>query len=220
MAYVSDEEKEQMARFLAVMNGTPLPAATHTPRANHSQVNESVELAGPGVPTKRDIDAMANVLNKLNALTNDVAKDMVVESATSKVSRDAISTTRNNIGVKVGSYQIKINEDDTRLAGKKYYSIYHSEMGTIIADDVSLYETALGVVNLLNNGKYVNDIKVRQLFDADNVYTSHYMDAVMYKRKFRESQRKNSNKADLYESRYQASLNLCMKAKRDIKSIV
>jgi hypothetical protein len=217
---VSDAEREQMARLKAIMEGkTPPPISSYKQNSNGQSIPE-IELAGPGVPTRRDIDAMANVLNKLNSITGEVAHDMINESVTSPAAKAAISTSRNSTGVKVGAYQIQINEDPARVAGKQFYSIYHSGIGTIIADDVSLYETALGVVNLLNSGKYVNDIKVRELFEADNRYTSHYMDARMYKIKFLECKRKNSNKTDIFESRFQASLRQCLIAKKDIKSKV
>ena len=82
-------------------------------------------------------------------------------------------------------------------------------------------ETALGVVRLLNDGAYANTVAVRDLFSADDSYTSHKLDALMYKRKINRSTRLNeSRNIDIYRSRYQASLDRCMQAKAQIKQLV
>ena len=114
---VTQEDTNEMARILAAMNGTPLP-----PRSgehNNHAITESVELAGPGVPSRHDVTAMAQVLQKFSQITSSVASDMVTESTTDKVVREAISTHRNASSVDVGGYKINIQDDQTRLAGKR-----------------------------------------------------------------------------------------------------
>jgi hypothetical protein len=211
---VTPEERDAMANILRAMNGE----APITPVKN-SNVTNSVELAGPGAVTNADINAMADVLNKLNSVSNDVVKEMVVESEYNPSVDMALNTSKNEDGVKVGRYQILIKEDDKRLAGKQYYSIYNTRTNDIIADDLSLYETALTVVKLLNGGKYTNSPDVLKLFDYDNTYTAHKQDAIRFKRAMIVAERKNDySKYELYESRQQASLDRAMAAKKNIKS--
>lgn len=172
-------------------------------------------LSGPGV-TSKDIDAMKNILGKLHNLPVP-GRASVLNEAVDPELEEAIQTDRTANGVNVGRYQIMIKENPKRLAGKQYYSIYHSVTNDVIADDLSLYETALAAVRLLNSGKFANCKEIRRLFEQDDIYTSHRVDALMYKRKLN----KNADpfKQDIYESRYQASLDKAMTAKRQIKNL-
>jgi len=215
---ISQSDTQEMARILAAMNGTAMPQRSAQP---NTQAAETVELAGPGVPTSKDIAAMAQVLQKLNEVTGSVAKEMVAESQHDRFMMDAVSTSRTTSGVKVGGYKIDIKTDDSRLAGKQYYQISNAKTGDVIASDLSLYETALGVVRLLNEGSYANTPAVRELFSLDDSYTSHRLDALMYKRRILTAGRLNeSRNIDIYQSRYQASLDRCMQAKAHIKKLV
>ena len=212
---VSPEDRDAMARIMMAMEGKSLPATAASKNAGNNSI---VELAGPGQVTNAEINAMADVLTKLNSITNQVVDNMITESKGNREVRDALVTSKNPEGVKVGLYQIMIKEDDKRLAGKQYYSLYNTKTGDIIADDISLYETALNVIKLMNNGKYANSQEVRTLFENDDSYTSHKQDAIRYKRAMIISERKNDlGKRDLYESRYQASMDRAMSAKKEIK---
>jgi hypothetical protein len=212
---VSPEDRDAMARIMMMMEGK-VPDTLPTSRADPSA---TIELAGPGQLTSADINAMADVLKKLDSVSNQIVGEMIIESNRSTEIKTAISTVRNDHGVKVGSYQIMIKEDDKRLAGKQYYSIYNTRTGDVIADDLSLYETALNVVKLMNDGKYANSLDVRNLFEKDDAYTAHRQDALRYKRSAMISEKRGDHyKAELYESRMQASMDRAMSAKKEIKS--
>lgn len=207
---VSPEERDAMAKILRMMGGEdPGPRATLTESAT------SVELAGPGQVTKADVDAMSMVLGKLNSISNHVVDSMITESSITPQVSEALQTERTKDGVKVGRYQILVKEDSSRIAGKQFYSIYNSLTNDTIADDISLYETALAVVRLLNSGKFANSSEVRKLFEQDDSYSSHKVDAIMFKRKMNSVV--DPSKRNIYESRYQASLDRCMAAKKNIK---
>ena len=210
---VTQEERDAMQRLKSIMEGnTPPPSRTSTPI---TETYSSVELAGPGQVTSADVNAMASVLSRLNNLSNHVVDNMITESVQHNDVAEALTTERVNNGVKVGRYQILIKEDANRIAGKQFYSINNSLTNDTIADDISLYETALAVIRLLNSGKFANDIAIRKLFEADNTYTSHKVDAITYKRRMLTV--KDTSKRDIYESRLQASMDRCMNAKKSIK---
>ena len=210
---VSPEERDAMQRLLDVMEGK----APSTPMQAANRVSADTELAGAGQVTQRDIDAMSQVLAKLNNVTQQV----LYEGEQDPQLRSAIATHRNDDGVKVGSYQIMIKEDEKRLAGKQYYSIYHTRTNDIIADDLTLYETALTIVKVLNSGRYVNDPLVRKLFDADDRYTSHRTDAIRFKARMKQAERRgDDSKRDVYESRYQVAIDNAMTFKKDIKKLI
>lgn len=215
MSAVTPEERDAMARLLSIMEGeTPAPISRTTAMA---QSTGPVELAGAGQITQADVNAMADVLSKLNNVTQEV----VTESAFNPQLHQAVNTVRNEEGVKVGNYQIMIHEDDKRLAGKQYYSIYNVRTNDVIASDLTLYETALSVVKLLNNGVYANNPTIRKLFEFDDYYTSQRTDAIRFKVRMRKAeQQKDFAKFDLYESRYQTAVENAMNHKRNIKKLI
>lgn len=210
---VTPEDRDAMARILDIMEGkTP-----STPASGSSQSGYTAELAGAGQITNADVHAMADVLSKLN----NVTKQVMFESQTDSQLEQAVNTVRNEEGVKVGNYQIMIHEDDTRLAGKQYYSIYNVKTNDVIASDLTLYETALSVVKLLNNGAYANNSTVRKLFEYDDYYTSHRTDAIRFKARMRKADaQRDFAKLDMYESRYQTAIENAMTYKRNIKKVI
>lgn len=213
---VTPEDRDAMARLLEIMGGN---APSSPIRSSISETTDQpVELAGPGQVTRRDVDAMASVLGKLNSLSNHVVDGMITESSGFSEVAEALQTERTQHGVKVGRYQILVKEDPKRMAGKQFYSIYNSLTNDTIADDISLYETALTAVRMLNSGKFANSVEVRKLFEQDDAYTSHRVDALIYKRKMLTTN--DPSKKDIFESRYQASLDRCMAAKKQIKMLV
>ena len=209
---VSPVERDAMSRLIEIMNGKK----PSTPIQREYDNSNTVELAGAGVPTQADITAMANILGKLNNLPVPGKINPINESVDLELA-EAMQTERTTSGVNVGKYQIMIKENPKRLAGKQYYSIYHTLTNDTIADDLTLYETALTAVRLLNNGKFANCREIRKLFEQDDLYTAHRVDALMYKRRMMNT--KDHMKHDIYESRYQASIDKAMTAKKQIKNL-
>lgn len=211
---VTHEDRDAMADILRLMEGKA-PSAKATAASSTSDVI----LAGPGQVTTADINAMANVLEKLNKVSNEVVNEMIVESEYNPALEMELNTVKTDNSIKIGRYQIMIKEDANRLAGKQYYSIYNTRTNDVIADDLSLYETALTVVKMLNSGKFANNPEIRKLFDHDEAYTSHKQDAIRYKRSMVIAERKGDfTKQAIYESRKQASIDRAMAAKKLIKT--
>ena len=196
---VSSEERDLMQNLLDKLKGESVAPPTRKLTETKSPAARPVELAGPRAVTQSDIMAMSEVLSRLDGLTNEIVNDPepAIEFA------QALHESRNKLGIKVGKWQIAKNQDDTRLAGKEFFSIYHSETQQVIANDISLYETALSVARLLNTGEYVNSVKVRELFEQDDSYTSHKIDAHRFYIRSRKST--NREQKELYENRMQAS---------------
>jgi hypothetical protein len=220
MAVVSEQERQAMIRLKSIMEGKPIPYVLTENQNNENRTY--VMPPGPpilgGAASPEDVNAMADVLTRLNSLSTGVVDTMLTESATMPEVQEALQIERNVDGVKVGRYQILVKEDQARLAGKQFYSIYNSLTNDTIADDISLYETAISVVRLLNSGKFANSSEVRKLFETDESYSSHRVDAIMFKRRLKTT--KEISKRDIYESRYQASLDRMMSAKKQLKGLI
>ena len=214
---VSSEDKAAMARLLQIMEGkTPTPI---TPIYNSTDIVDPVVLAGPGQVTQRDVQAMADVLRKLNGAIGDVSSTMVTESQYDPQLKEALVTTRNTDGVKIGAYQIKINQNDDRMVNKQSFSVINKISGETIAHELGLYEAAHGLVKLLNAGNFVNSIPVRELLETEAAYTSHKMDAIRYKKRMKKAQMTNDASFGLFEARRQNSMDRAMIAKAKLKKL-
>lgn len=217
---VSSEDKIAMARLLQIMEGkTPDPVNTQLQNNSIVSSAEQVVLAGPGQVTQRDVQAMADVLKKLNGAISDVSANMVTESQYNNDLKEALVTSKNSDGVKIGAYQIKINQNDDRMVNKQSFSVINKLSGETIAHELGLYEAAHGLVKLLNAGNFVNSIPIRELLESEAAYTSHKMDAIRYKRRMKKAQITKDSSYDLYEARRQNSTDRAMIAKAKVKKI-
>lgn len=214
MTNVTDQEREEMSRLLSIMEGKR-PAA---PPAG-SQAVAHDQVLGAGMLTERDVSAMGDILRRLNTVTENVSENLVAESSYRAETAVALQTSVNEHGVKIGLYQIQIAEDRERIAGKQYYNIYHSRSGDVIAQDISLYETAFNTVKLLNRGVYVNDSRICKLFELDSAYTAHKIDAVNYRRKAKLAEKSRKlERRSIMEARCQSSVERAMQYKQDLKN--
>ena len=110
--------------------------------------------------------------------------------------------------------------DESRLAGKQFYSVVNRATGETLAHELSLYEAAHGLVRLLNKGKFFNSLEVRKLLETEAAYTSHKIDAVRFHKAMRKAERTgDAIRAELMETRKQASLDRAMQAKSDLKKL-
>jgi hypothetical protein len=209
---VSQQDKDEMSKFLAILDGKKVPKTVY-----ESNTPRPVELAGPGQTTQADVAAMANVLKSLNKISDNVVTQLVEDTKFDSETREAMITEKTDTGVKIGHYEINVFQANSRIAGKQYYQIVNSTTKEIIAQDISLYETARTVVKKLNQGKFVNHPEIRKLFEYDDIYSSQKVDALRFKKLM--SQVNNEFKRDLYESRYQASVDRCMQAKKAVQKM-
>jgi Zn-dependent metalloprotease len=216
---VSNQERAAMARLLQIMNGEK-PSESHVLKEHTPDHTTPVELAGAGQVTQRDISAMADVLRRLDSVVNAAHEQMITESAQDRGLKEALVTEPMNHGVKIGVYQIQQHVDETRVAGQQYYSVVNRTTGETLAHELSLYEAAHSLVKLLNQGKFFNSACVRELLESESNYTSHRIDAVRYHRMMKRAQVEgDAHKAQLMETRKQASMDRAMQNKTKVRKI-
>jgi hypothetical protein len=213
---VSSQERDAMAKLLSIMNGQSVTLE----ESNSLPVSQPVELAGPGQPSRRDVEAMAQVLRKLEFAVDQTSSHMITESAHDSNLKEALLTNVTTDGVQIGIYKIQQGLDESRVAGKQYYNVINSVSGHVIASELSLYEAAHGLVRLLNSGHYVNSPQVIKLLNAESSYTSHKIDAVRYHRMNKKAERVGEyTRAQLMETRKMDSLDKAMAAKTTVKKL-
>ncbi len=87
-----------------------------------------------------------------------------------------------------------------------------------IAEGLRLYETAVALVRLLNEGRAVNSAPVAQLLRDEQVYASALHDAVLFKRRI-EDERKGPRRA-VFEARYSEARDKAMQARNRLRKRV
>lgn len=217
MTSISKKDVDFMSSIINVVSGneqsikyldTPSPTVSGNPSVNDV-------LGTPGVPSPADIAAMSDLLKKLNSATNHVVDDMITASYNSPDATETLYTQKIPNGVKIGRYQVTIMEDQTRLAGKQYYQIYNSLTNTVLIEDISLIESAIQIIRALNSGNTISSEQVQNLIERDTAYTSHKIDAIMFKKKAASAL---SSKKEIFESRFQSSRDQCIAIRKQIRS--
>lgn len=213
--HVTEQDRKAMARLLQIMNG-------ETPEPQPHMIHEHTDLApsAPGSPSRAEVVAMADVLRRLDQAVNQTHAQMIQESHMDPHLQEALITESTQQGVKIGVYEIQQHVDNTRVAGHQYYSVVNKTTGETLAHELSLYEAAHGLVKLLNKGEFINSAHVRALLEAESTYTGQKIDAVRHHRHMKKAnQRGDHMKAQLMESRKQASMDRAMKAKQQLRKL-
>jgi hypothetical protein len=100
--------------------------------------------------------------------------------------REALATKPVEDGVQIGSWKITKKQ----LGETARYDVVHSGTGSAIAQDLYLYDAALGLVRALNEGVSITSTRVRNLLKLEEDFARNVDDAVTYKaraRKLREA---------------------------------
>lgn len=209
MTTVSPEDRDRMKNIMNLMNG----GGSDIDLVENYHQPAMAGAPGIGTVTEADINEMSKLISKLEEITEQVSVDLATDPDLE--SKQLLNEYRTPSGVAVGKWQISIHEDAARMAGSKFYSIFHSNTKQIIANDISLYETALSVARLLNEGELVNGTKIRNLFDQDDLYTSHKIDAQRFYIRSRKT--RDPKQRELFEVRHHTSKDRAIQIRESLK---
>jgi hypothetical protein len=161
---MANQQVDEMANILSKMNS----AASGKRVATSSSQDET--------------NAMADVLRKLHAATNDAAKDLVTESKTNHDLDMAVKTRRTETGVSVSRFDIR-TERKTVQEGltKTFYSVIDNKTNNVIYDNLGLFESAMGIVK--HKLYKTDEQKVQRILDLDQEYVGAVMETYRYKKK-------------------------------------
>lgn len=197
MPVVDDAQKAAMARMMAIVNGTTMPAAPAPVAVSTAGAQRVIDYSGPPQP---DVGAMKDIMQRFYSATSNAAASLNEEAQYSSVVREALVTDRTSRGAKVGSWEIQVTEINDKL---RMYDVCNVHTGESIATDLRLYEAAHALVKLFNAGVGVNTEKVREVLTIEETYSKHYQDAVSFRHKMaRMNQLNESMKAAIAEDRY------------------
>ena len=208
------DEINQMAKYMAAINET-FPAENLV----RSEFDGNVNLAAlngesggsngisraPVMVGSAGIDDMKSILEKMYKATGD----LVSEAPYDKPLRRALTVEKTYHGAKIGNWDIVVTEEGKR----KFYSVIHEATSNIIASELSLYETALGIVNELNEGGRINSSHIVSLLYAEQEYSGAINNMINHRHTIKNNPT-NSSKRKIAEDRYQAAKEKATLAKK------
>lgn len=172
---VDRAEVDAMAAIMSALDGTGKPSVTGS--AQQKFEDPASEAA--------QVNAMADVLRKLETATSSAAQELVTESKRQPDLGFAIEAQRTEEdGVSVSRYKIvrekKMVSEKLR---KNFYHIVDNTTGERVYEDMGLFETAMGVVK---HELYTqDDNKIQRILQLDTEYTGLVTETYAYKNKMK-----------------------------------
>lgn len=216
---VSRESVDAMTRILSIMNGDapPAPAPARAPSRQGVPSAMPIYNSPPIGPSDSDKQQMAEILARFHAATDGSVKRLVTESRRDPSLREAldIELVTGSPAARIGNWKIAAVEQGNR---KTYDVTRADDSGERIAQDLTLYEAALALVRMLNQGKAINSSIVLELLRDEQTYASALHDAVLFKRRLNED--RDSKRKQVFEARYSEARARAVQARERIKKRV
>jgi hypothetical protein len=212
---VTIQEIEEMARIRRILNGEyaeEMESVAHSVVTEHqtsygdaTYLNESPrEIGTVGDPT----DDMKEILRRFNQGASQSVQRIAESDDTDREFHTALVTEKTPNGVKVGSWEIKVYEDQ----GNKTYDICNVKTAEPIARDLTLYESALAITKMLNKNMGINHRQVMEVLTLEDDYARARQDAALFKRKARRmNESQNQFEACVADDRYREARALAIK---------
>ena len=214
---VDPREVEEMARIRRILSGEYQEEVQEVARNHITQVNESsVHYDAADINSDDPKEQMKAILQRFNQGATNSVQRIQEDTATHPAFESALKTEKTRTGVKVGSWEIKVYEDQ----GNKTYDVCHVQTSEPIARDLTLYESALAITKLLNKHVSINSAQVREVLSLEEDYSRARTDAALFKRKARRmNESANHFEAHVADARYQEARATAIKYRDKLQSI-
>lgn len=219
---VSVQEIEEMARIRRILSGEysddmEQVAHTYVTEQGNNGNTPLMEEAQRELGTSSDgTSDMKEILRRFQQGASMSVARISESEDTSHDFHTALATERTKDGVKVGSWEIKVYEDQ----GNKTYDISNVATGEPIARDLTLYESALSITKMLNKNMGINHRQVMEVLTLEDNYARARTEAALFKRKSRRmNEAHNQFEACVADDRYQESRALALKYRSQIVAI-
>lgn len=184
------ESVDAMARILAAMNGDK-----STFEDENAVMGDTASVGidnNPGAKT----DAMKAILEAMNGAVGRTVVEKTNYPVVDLAMEEAIVTEAFDDGIRIGEWEI-------RTVGKNLFDVARAGEFNALVREITLYEAAVGLVRLLNNGKAINSPEVLSLLNTEQTYASNVSDAIRYATLVH--RRRGDPKVPVWEARYSDS---------------
>lgn len=160
------------------------------------------------------VNAMADVLRKLEGNAGSAAQEIVTESKRNPDLGFAVEAQRTELGVSVSRYDIRTEKKTVSEGLKKtFYHVVDNRTGEMVAEDLGLFESAMGIVKHLLYTKKTN--AVDELIQLDTAYVGNMMETYGLKRRMKRLD-ESTAQYDVAAAKYSQSRQKLSAAKMNI----
>lgn len=175
---------------------------------------------------QQNINAMADLLHGFHEVLDEpivrhhvtkTAYDFVDQAMDERNVREAILTVPTKTGFKYGSYELI---EDSISPNRSEYKIVSNS--TIVAENMMLRESALGIMRDLNNGSTMNSKNIVMLLNEEQKFCSAVQDMRRFKARLKQESAKcrESYSEGIYEARYDKAKQDAIDAKNRAAEIL
>ena len=200
-------------------------------------------------PSKKDVDAMANLMRALNGDTSGVKQQAaaerqaredagIIDTSPGVKTEDikamenilnAFNNASSNVSKKVATTMnesvktptgVKVGLFSVEKTDDGYYDIRDNRSHDTLFEGLCLYESAYIITSHLNKGKKINSPEITQIMASNAVFEQFYFDALQHKDSFTAAKkRRDTVKMDIAEARFGRAKAEANKAKKQIKGL-
>lgn len=215
---VSRQEVDQMANFMKALSASNTSTVPLDANVGSDAISRLPTTTDGMIPTApRPIDSsvreMRTILERFHNSAGSAVTKVNAEARYDRDLREALVTEKTAKGSRIGQWNIEMRESGKR----KFYNVVGADGVTMIAEDLLLYEAALGLVRILNGGGKLNSQDAVSLLRAEQDYASALNDAVIYKHYL--TKQPNGGRAQIFEARYSVAKDKAVAAREQVFSI-
>ena len=198
------------------------------------------------VPSKKDVNMMANLMKVMNGETVKLQEETSSEPNSVQPIDITPGVKRSDVDA-MAKIMAGFNEATTSVAHKvkktitestktekgiqvgafsvekntdDRYDILDTRSDSVLFESIKLYETVCCIANHLNEGKTINSPEIMKLIKINELFDRHYSNAVQHKHSYQVAKRAvNEGRMDIAQARFSQSKHEAAKAKRKISQL-
>jgi hypothetical protein len=223
----SRQDVSEMERLRQIMNGGSVPAVQEPLQAHYAgghqgtRLNESRAAPPPpmnfgGGPSRADVDAMKNLLTKINELSGE---DEAPARPAPKILAESGTPWMNNAPVN-GAVQVIAMLNESNGKENTTYSVVDATRQDIVGN-LKLKEAALAIAKLINSGQSPTGSKVNEVLGFAEDYDRNR--SAMAQNRDRYTQAKNVGEAaaaKVFKERFETAKANALAAQDDITALL
>lgn len=219
----SARDIQEMARLRAIMEGTNVPAVQQPQQAFYTggsqplRENHTTHYSPSMGTSREDIDAMKNILTKLNSLSGEeTVMEQTAPSATKTYLNEGAAVQKSS----PGSFEVLISLKESNGKETKSYNVVDGNRRDVVSN-LRLQETAQAIMKLMNKGLDLNSTRVQEVLELEEEFNRNRLETAKHKARYTRSMELNETAAaEVFKTRFNVAKANALVAQDQIKSIL
>jgi len=206
----STKDVKSMASLINIMNGD---------KSKNVKNNNNVINGPSSFDRQKD---MKLILERLNAVSSKVVKEIIVESKNDNNINESLIIEKKSKGIKIGDYLINQKLNESNIGPKIVYDLSETNSNSLLLENLYLRSAAMAIGKLLNHQKDINHPKIQEILELENKFASRRNEASIFVDSIKRHKKNkviNENIIDIYEARFIKAKDLATLMATKIKKI-